>query len=302
MIVTVQGYNRKNNKAIQTAATLAGMNAIISGNKTLVLQLIGDDIDTVENELYKIEHVIFGGEVESFEDKGIDSIIRVIESSKMNKDDFSQVCTPLLRAENRLDICAPSKNSRFYENILTNMTLIMDTLDNAVEVYQDIFIVCPSREPEVEKAINELDVVDASIYCMKQGHKTRDTVYGNHPIYVATEFDDSSVFSLKVMKETYGKSTDFYKIERNTNVTDAAMKGKLLYMIKKNTENDKLDINYVWSEDVKRILARLANSKRGGKIKLLDPKYKNPFKKLLGKEEMSYSEDKNLDKYDEEEG
>lgn len=299
MVVTVQGYNKKNNKAIQTAATLAGMNAITTGNKTLVLQLIDNDIDTVENELYKVEHVIFGGEPESFEDKGIDSIIRVIESSKINKDDFSQICTPLLRAENRLDICAPTKNSRFHEKILSNMSLIEDTLDNAMEVYQDIFIVCPTRKPEVVKAVNELPVVDMSIYCMKQGHKTKDTVYGRKPIYVATEFDDSSVFSLKAMKENYGKNTEFYKIERNTNVTDAAMKGRLLYMIKKNTDNDKLDINYVWAEDVKKILNKLANIKGTEKTKLLDPKSKAAFvKKLLSSNEMRYSEDKNLDKYE----
>lgn len=298
MVITVQGYNNKNNKAIQTAASLAGMSAITTGNKTLVLQLIEDDIDNVEDELYKIEKISFGGEKEAFEDKGIDSIIRVIESSKINKDDFSQICTPLLRAENRLDICAPSKNTRFYEKILTNMELITDTLDNAKEVYQDIYIVCPAKHPDVIEAINNLNVVDVSIYCMKQGHRTRGKIYGKKPFFIATEFDENSVFTLKSMKETYGVKSNFYKIERNTNVTDAAMKGRLLYLIKKNTENDKLDINYVWAEDVKTILEKLSNANNTGK------KHKEPkeiagyIKKLLGYEDMQYSDEKNLEQYD----
>ena len=54
MIITVQGMNHKNNKAVQTVSTLAGMDSLINGNKTLIVQLINPDID-VEIPLYKEE-------------------------------------------------------------------------------------------------------------------------------------------------------------------------------------------------------------------------------------------------------
>ena len=43
--------NHKNNKAVQTVSTLAGMDSLVNGNKVLIMQLINPDIDTADNTL-----------------------------------------------------------------------------------------------------------------------------------------------------------------------------------------------------------------------------------------------------------
>ena len=48
MIVTFQGYNGKKNGVVSTITAVAAMAAMTKSAKTLVLQLIDKDIDTVE--------------------------------------------------------------------------------------------------------------------------------------------------------------------------------------------------------------------------------------------------------------
>lgn len=305
MVITVQGYNGKNNKAVQTISAIAGMSAITAGEKTLVIQLINNDIDTVEDNLLKVEKAKFGGDEQtSFADEGIDSIMRVISTSKLNKGDFNQMCTPLLMAENRLDICGVSKSDRFTSMVLTKINDIEDLIADAKEVYQNIFILVPIKNEDVAKTINALKAVDVSVYCLKQGHTTKGNVYGKHIVYVVTEYEEESVFSLRSMKEIYSKKKEpIYKISRNVHVTDAALKGRLLYFIKKNAETDGADINHIWSEDVKKVTDAILNTKHAVTEDDELPKEKRPFLKrvLGGAPDNVDGEDKNLAMYEEDE-
>ena len=72
MIITVQGMNHKNNKAVQTVSTLAGMDSLINGNKTLIVQLINPDIDTADNTLNKNTDIAYGIAKNSFAETGIE--------------------------------------------------------------------------------------------------------------------------------------------------------------------------------------------------------------------------------------
>ena len=51
MVITVQGYNGKKNKAACTVASLAAMSAMVKMSKTLIIQLINKDINSAENSV-----------------------------------------------------------------------------------------------------------------------------------------------------------------------------------------------------------------------------------------------------------
>ena len=51
MITVIQGYNEKKNKAPMTAAVLAGMMAMEHGSRTLLLQLVDNDVESAEKLL-----------------------------------------------------------------------------------------------------------------------------------------------------------------------------------------------------------------------------------------------------------
>lgn len=77
---------------------------------------------------------------------------------------------------------------------------ISNLISNAKDVYENIFILCPSNNLAAVKVINELTSIDKSVYCLTQGHTNKAPVYGKDILYVVTDFETSSYFSLKSVK------------------------------------------------------------------------------------------------------
>ncbi len=257
MVVTVQGYNKKNNKSKLLVASLASASALMLGDKTLVIQLIDNDMENVENILHHSTTSFYGDEEQSiFADDGIDSILRNVSTAKLSKGDFTTMSTPILSAENRLDVCGITKNTIFTHTILEDrkMEQVKTLIDNAKEVYQNIIILLPACKPEIVKAYNELEQIDKSIYCVRQGYTQKDEVYGKNPIYVITEFEKESVFSVKFSQDVYSekgkKPVKVHKVSRNLYVADAALKGNLITFVRKNLDLLPTDVNYNWKTDI----------------------------------------------------
>ena len=89
MIVTFQGYNGKKNGVVSTITAVAAMAAMTKSAKTLVLQLIDKDIDTVEAMMVNLNsRTTFKTDELEFSDDGIDALLRTVDASKLMKADF----------------------------------------------------------------------------------------------------------------------------------------------------------------------------------------------------------------------
>lgn len=115
MIVTFQGYNGKKNGVVSTITAVAAMAAMTKSAKTLVLQLIDKDIDTVEAMMVNLNsRTTFKTDELEFSDDGIDALLRTVDASKLMKADFDSMCTPVLRMENMLDIATVTKSNAVF--------------------------------------------------------------------------------------------------------------------------------------------------------------------------------------------
>ena len=254
MIVAVNGYNGKKNKATMTTACLAGMSVMTMNAKTLVIQLLDADISSVEQMLNGRATIAERNTRQiTFSEEGIDALFRTVDFNKIIRDDFNQFCTPMMQTENLLDVTAISKNKRFTETLATKMENLKNILESAQDIYDNIFLLVSPREEEAVKAVNEM--ADQSIYCLTQGHLEKGNVYGRNISFVVTDFDPESMFSLKSAKKVFcTKKERIFKINRNTGCIDASHNGTLLSYIKKNREVDVEDINFIWYDDLRKIL------------------------------------------------
>lgn len=261
MIVTFQGYNGKKNGAVSTVTAVAAMTAMTRSAKTLVVQLIDKDIDTVEAMMVNLNsRTTFKTDELEFSDDGIDALLRTVDASKLMKADFDSMCTPVLRMENMLDIATVTKSNNFSSMIEMKTEQISNLINNAKDVYENIFILCPSNNSEAVKVVNELPSINKSVYCLTQGHTNKAPVYGKDILYVVTDFETSSYFSLKSVKNMFEKGNKkqrVMKISHNTEFRDATNAGRVLSFVLKNRDLPPEDVNFMWSEDVKNIVAYL---------------------------------------------
>lgn len=254
MIVAVNGYNGKKNKATMTTACLAGMSVMTINAKTLVIQLLDADISSVEQMLNGRATIAEKNTRQiTFSEEGIDALLRAVDSNKIIRDDFKQFCTPMMQTENLLDVTAISKNKRFTETFMTKIENLKNVLESAQDIYDNIFLLVSPREEGAVKAVNEM--ADHSIYCLTQGHLEKGNIYGKNISFVITDFEPESMFSLKSAKKSFcTRKERIFKINRNIGCIDASHNGTLLSYIKKNREVDVEDINFVWHDDLRRIL------------------------------------------------
>lgn len=254
--------NHKNNKAVQTVSTLAGMDSLVNGNKVLIMQLINPDIDTADNTLNKNTDILYGSEKSSFAETGIDSLLRICSGTVIGANEFEQLCTPIRKTKFALDVCEISKNVEFTKTVVSRVEDIKEILNSATQVYQNIYILVDSKDDDVLKTVNELDVVNRSVYCLRQGHMNKGAVYGKNIFYIVTDYHEDSEFSIKAMKNAYvSRKEPIYSLAFNIHATDASMKGRLIHFILHNMNNEKTDVNYEWCKSVKDILIAIENMK-----------------------------------------
>lgn len=287
-IITVTGYNGKKNRAALTVSSLAAMTAMKLNQKTLVIQLVDNNIDTIEGIMAGIgreENML--REEKVIEDEGIDTLLRMVETQKLMKQDFDQAVTPILKAENRLDIASITSNANFVQQLPIKVNEVEQMLMNAKDVYDYIYVLLPTSYASIIKTINELVVdtqasgkkkgsqnddeeirrkplVDAAIYCVRQGFKMKANVYGQNVLYVLTDYDNDSKYKLTDMSKVYcdqtgiiGKKTrreKIFKIMRNAGLNDAMLEGRLAAYVREHRELLEDDATYEWTSDILKIL------------------------------------------------
>lgn len=289
MITTITGYNGKKNKSTFVTAALSGMCSMTKGTKTLVIQLIDKDLESVEYILSGVEDtkVIFNKGL-TFTNEGIDGLIRTADSAiRISQEDFDQMSLAL-RKENRLDVAEMTKSNNFTMSLRQRVDNIKAILRNANDVYDDVFVLLPSNAPDIVEEINEQEIVDRSIYCMTQGHFGEAKICGKHPIMLVTEFDEDSKYTLYNLRKTLklNSSVGTKKLSYNVGASDAAKSSELLRFIANNRDLGPEDTNYQWYKDLKDLIADIL----GVNVNYMETDYtwenSLPFEKELNEEPL----------------
>lgn len=287
MIITVEGYNGKKNRATMTTAMLASMMAMKKGLKTLVLQLIDPNIDTVEGMLNGTgrEKDVLRGQ-DSMSDEGIDALLREAEVQKLMKSDFDQYCTSILTAENLFDVASITKNGNFTSFLEARSATLQQCVENAMDVYECIIILLPTGMPHISKMVKDMQItvqdengepkkkslVDKSIYCMRQGFMQKCEVSGDDIIYLLTDYDETSRFlgndmakffcpKQSVFAKKSTRTERMYKVTRNVAANDASLSGTLARFVRENRQLDPEDSNFVWINDMTKLVGALTGEK-----------------------------------------
>lgn len=266
MIITVQGYYGKKSKAAQTACVLAGMLAMGEGSKTLLLQMVDKDIDTLENMLAGISHNrrAFAENENVFTDGGIDALIRTANTTKLTGDDFERLCIPLISSKNMFDVSAVTNAVAFEKQLVTKEQDLLSLLKSASEVYDYIVMYGPCKQPETTALLNKY--ADKSVYCITQGYKPRKEVPGKDVIYLVTDYEKNSAISFNSIKKEYlasKKKTEkahVMKLSRDVAVRDAAVMGNLLKFLRDNRNVSEYESTYDWYLDIRKIISYIAGT------------------------------------------
>ncbi len=276
-VYTIEGYDGKKNKEIRTACELAAFMAFKRGEKTLIIDLFKPDYETPERMLRGkgTGEELRGEQNYNIADEGIDPMLRHAEASMLVKDDFDKFVYPILSAENKLDVATCTQNNNFIS--LLSSEVRFDALKRIVlsakKIYDNIFLVLDTPESkfnEMLKAvkIEEKDLIDANIYCLKQSFSKKYEVTGRNVIFIVTDYEMESKHNIDNMRRdfipmslTTPSKKKMFKISHNIEEWDASIDGKLANFIFKNRNLNKDDPNYLWTKEQIDIMNALKGDK-----------------------------------------
>lgn len=274
MVTVIQGNNKKKNKAPITAAIVAGMMATVYSKRTLLIQLVDNDIESAEKILVNYttdERDAFAKKENEITipivEEGIDGLMGSIFNQKINNDMLASYCRTIQNLRNKngkiikslLDVIPISQNDNFISNLNGKEEAIQLLIEAVQEegMYDNVVILVDNGDENVQEMINAY--ADCSVYCLNQGHETKGKIFGTNIIYVVTDYESDSRYDLKTVMSNYGltKKDRLLKVERSIHAIDAARDGRLTRFIKANRELPPYDPDYAWSEDMKHLVGAI---------------------------------------------
>jgi len=240
MVILFRGTATSDHHAPELCALHAGTSAIRYDRRTLVLQF--SSRKPVENLLTgkRKQEIEIMSESYEFNDVGIDSLLRKLRSSRLDKEQFDLCTTTMLKRENALDVAEVSKKPDFEKEIEGRPEDIKELLEAANKVYDDIVLLANGKNLELVKILNELS--DISVICISQGEKEDIPEPGKDWHIVITDFDNASSYDINRMKKIYGvKRIDI--LPYNTGFKDACHSKDILQYVLVNSKNGKTDDN-----------------------------------------------------------
>lgn len=281
MITMFRGTDSYHNMAPQALALYAALNATKYNRRTLVLQLYSSfPIEKIlRGKQDSEEQVSIGGQY-NFDDTGIDSLMRRIETQRFSKEIFDVACRHMSKTDNLLDVAGVSKKDDFEREIVIRKEGFEKLLHEAKKLYEDIYILANGKSGEQIKMLNTM--VDLSVICVPQGNKDnvtepftlieedkeeeKATVKGKDKakskdknkakdrgkmktLYMVTDFDRRSSFDVLRMRKAYGVKK-IAVLPYNTGFKDAYNSESVLAYAIANTDVHEGDANFELIEAV----------------------------------------------------
>lgn len=245
MLYSITGWDLKENGAAKLAALLASYTALKLNKNTLILQMTNARPVTAETVLVgkqmKSERIDALDSI-SFEDVGIDALLRQAQYSTLQEEDFRQCVTPLLSVEKLLDIAKPSTKVDFELEMNENIEVIKEMLEAADKYYDAVFVLLPEDNRDFCSQLYPL-FGSNNIKCMPQYIPER-AIKNKEFTFVLPEYEPQSIYTAASIKKALGLKHLYY-FERNVRFNDAAINGSVLEFVKNNIRCEKEDANYM---------------------------------------------------------
>lgn len=242
MVIQVRGTNENNNKSAHAVAALATIGALKNSRKSLILQFaIGVPIEDMLTGKMKRQTEVTGDFILD-EDMGIDPILLSLNSQRIQKEQFDLWCDHALKMENMLDVASQTTRPELFESeLLENEENIAALLEQAQEIYDDVYVYVNGKNEQVCEMFNKMS--DVVIVCIRQGNKEKILGAPKDCLYLITNYDEDSMFSKRYIKNLY-KINKIATMPYCVEFKDAYNNGTLVNFIHKNIKINENDITY----------------------------------------------------------
>lgn len=261
MIIAVQGTHKENNNSQGAVAMLASLTSSRFQKKTLILQLGNPKDIPVESMLGKqFRPKQTFSTTYQFTDKGIDSLLSKTSAKDekevviLTEEHFHKACISVLKDSNQvsvLDVASSTTVKDFEAGLLQNSKALESLLKNAEKHYECIYLLLPHNVPLLKEV---LPMVDINIICVPQAKKQLiEKVDGKKNFILVADYEFHSRHTLNAIKKAY-EEKKIFAMPHTVDYKDALVDCELLNFIYSNSKNDEVDDNYVFIENLMKLL------------------------------------------------
>lgn len=270
MIALIHGTDTHSNRSDRIAIAIAGATNFRFAKKVLLLSMSKrfDLVDTLIGKSTSNNKIISRGY--TFDDSGLDALLRRMETGSLNAESFSDCCTNIVQTDNGFDVASPSKRADLESFIAKSETFLKRFFDVANKVYDLVLVVGDGRERESLKVLQSL--CEREVVVITQGEKTSISLGRKDALYCIDNYDQSSIFNYKRMKELYGVQSDskMYPVPYNIRFKDSCRSRAAIEFIAKNVETDKTDDDFIFND----CITKLASAVLGQEVpKIVERKF-----------------------------
>lgn len=251
--VVIHGTKNESQRAERIVAAIACVASLRFAKKVLILPmtLSYNVTDTIIGSKIKQNSIRSRGY--SFDDSGVDALLRRFEQGTLNAEAFSDCSKNLSTVDNSFDLATNSKRLDLATYIVQNAVLIKKFLQEASKIY-DLVIVLANADEEAALEVIE-NSVDEEVAVIPQGNhmdfKARDDAF-----YIVNNYDASSIYTFKRLKNIYSLPNErkIYPVSYNIRFKDACRSESAIDFFTANVVPDETDDNFIFIQNIVNII------------------------------------------------
>lgn len=260
---------------------------------TLVIQL-RDNITPIEKQLFKkeLDALAIKTADYTFDDSGIDALLRRVSFSTLQKEDFVNCSINTLTGNDKLSVIGVTKKKSIEQEVIPALPRVIELLKRADVCYDLVIVILPPTHSDITRAllsVRDLDFI--SVMCVPQSIAVINTTtvkknLGNvfmkrkkepeeenkqndlNTVLLMGNTDVESKYSAKNIAAAYGfKQGKVCSILHDAHFKDSISQGDVYNFVMKNLENDIDDDLYNFSRYLIETAGKImAQAPKEGKI------------------------------------
>ncbi len=254
MRIVFRGTDEGDNLAPEVMAAMSAVNALYRSRHTLCLQLkTGVAVEKLLSG--KAQGTQMAGTDYDLSDSGIDSLLRKVEFSRIDRDALELGVKQITKEKFLLDVAKASSKPDFEEEIADKGESLKKIMEAAEKVglYSDIFILADGSN--IKHTAMLYSITDMTILCVPQGGV--DSILApfdtDKTTYLVTEFDRRSMFDEQRMKKAYN-TKKLAVFPYNPEFKDAYNTDDIFRFVATNSQLQQGDANYDIIQCIQAIL------------------------------------------------
>lgn len=215
--------------------------------KTVILQF---------TDKFPVEEVLIGKgrslikDYGTFDNTGMDALIRYQSFSALTKEHFNMCVTPVFKTANLLDLVAAPLIDGFYGDYVTDSEKISEIITVAEAIYDNLVIVLNNMDSELAETIKKaLSTCEYRIIrSMRQGEKVLTHKLADNEYMLIHDYNPDSLFTIKYYRKLFN-SSNVSVIPYSISFKDAYLSGDLLMFLRRNLSIDSKNRRGAVKED-----------------------------------------------------